>query len=31
METTEFRLYLSEIVDLLKEIKILLEESRRKE
>lgn len=28
METTEFRLYLSEIVDLLREIKNLLEESR---
>lgn len=28
METTEFRLYMGEIVDLLREIKNLLEESR---
>jgi hypothetical protein len=28
METTEFRLYMGEIVDLLREIKTLLEESR---
>lgn len=28
METTEFRLYMGEIVDLLREIKNLLQESR---